>query len=247
MIETIGIVGHGSFGKFIEQLAERFLPEVTVKIFDRTHTPGQGKFVSFPEVAKCQVVVVAVPIRAYAEIINTLVPVLGEDSIVVDVATVKEHPARVLSAFAYTDKIKYVSTHPMFGPYSYEKKEGDLSGFRLVIAEHNIDDQVMREVIGWLEHLGLEIQEMTPTEHDLQLAGTLFLTHYVAQVVKEGEFTRTDIDTVSFGFLMDAVESVQHDEELFKDVYRFNPYCEKVIKRFIQAEKFVHHEMLDYK
>src|SRR3954471_8460155 len=47
------------------------------------------------------------------------------------------------------------------------------------------------------------------------------------------------LDTVSFGFLMDAVESVQNDTELFKDVYTYNPHCKEVIARFEQAEQAV--------
>ena len=58
-------------------------------------------------------------------------------------------------------------------------------------------------------------------------------------MVTYGNFIRTNIDTVSFGFLMDAVESVQNDTELFKDVYTYNPYCKEVIARFEQAEQAV--------
>ena len=50
----------------------------------------------------------------------------------------------------------------------------------------------------------------------------------------------TDIDTLSFGFLMDAVESVKSDTELFRDVFAFNPYCEEIIARFEKAEADVH-------
>ena len=91
-----------------------------------------------------------------------------------------------------------------------------------------------------LKGLGLNVMEMTPQAHDRMLAETLFLTHYVAQALARGCFVRTDIDTLSFGFLMDAVESVKSDTELFKDVFAFNPYCEEIIARFEKAEAEVH-------
>jgi hypothetical protein len=72
------------------------------------------------------------------------------------------------------------------------------------------------------------------------LAETLFLTHYVSQIVAKGGFVRTDIDTLSFGYLMDAVESVRGDTELFRDVFAFNPYCQDIIRRFETAEGEVH-------
>jgi prephenate dehydrogenase len=81
---------------------------------------------------------------------------------------------------------------------------------------------------------------MTAESHDRLLAETLFLTHYVAQAVARGGFVRTDIDTLSFGFLMDAVESVKNDVDLFRDVFFFNPYCEDIIVRFERAEWELH-------
>src|SRR4029077_1431406 len=91
-----------------------------------------------------------------------------------------------------------------------------------------------------LKKCGFDVIEMTAEEHDKHLAETLFLTHFVGQVVARGGFDRTAIDTVSFGYLMDATESVKHDTALFQDVYTFNPYCEEVLKKFEVAEAEVH-------
>jgi len=247
MKKTVGIIGYGHFGKFIETLAERFLPDWEVAVYSRRAEAGAGRFVTLAEACQSSVVILAAPIREYATLISQIVPLLGSDTIVVDVATVKAHTAQLLATFAYTDQIRYVSTHPMFGPYSYQKKAGDISDFRIVLAEHNLSSEESEQIVNWLSGLGFKVITMTPQEHDQQLAETLFLTHYLGQLVKEAGFVRTEIDTVSFGFLMDAMESVHNDEQLFLDVYRFNPYCEKVIKKLLQAERFVHDELLDYK
>ncbi len=87
-----------------------------------------------------------------------------------------------------------------------------------------------------LERIGLKVLSIQADAHDRMLAETLFLTHYIGQVVTRAGFVRTEIDTVSFGFLMDAVESVKHDTKLFEEVYRFNPHCEATIRRFKTAE-----------
>lgn len=78
---------------------------------------------------------------------------------------------------------------------------------------------------------------MTSDAHDQHLADTLFLTHFIGQTIARAGFTRTEIDTVSFGFLMDAVESVKNDTRLFADVFRYNPYCKETITRLEQAEE----------
>ncbi len=127
----------------------------------------------------------------------------------------------------------------MFGPYSFEKKGNSLDGLRLIISEHTLQDDVFRAAIQFFEDAGLVVLPTTADEHDRMLAETLFLTHYIGQIIARAGFVRTDIDTVSFGFLMDAVESVKHDTKLFEEVYRFNPYCKKVIERCETAERDV--------
>jgi len=97
-----------------------------------------------------------------------------------------------------------------------------------------------------LRDLGFSVVETDSDTHDKDLAETIFLTHYVGQVIARGGFERTDIDTVSFGYLMDAVDSVRHDTQLFEDVFRFNPYCRQVVERFDVSEKQVREQLLDH-
>src|SRR5882724_5779753 len=126
---TVGIIGYGSFGAFLEILTKRFLPDAQIKIHSSRFALGDAKFFSLEEVARCNVVVLAVPIAAYEQTLQKLVPLLGVGSAIVDVATVKVHTVNLLKKYA-GDK-KYIATHPVFGPESYEKKKGDISGFRI--------------------------------------------------------------------------------------------------------------------
>jgi prephenate dehydrogenase len=162
-----------------------------------------------------------------------IVPLVRKDSVVVDVATVKEHTAAALAQ--YKGRIRYVAAHPMFGPFSYEKKGGSVEGLRLVISEHTLTEDEMNAAEVFLSGLGLVMLHLSPESHDRMLAETLFLTHFLAQGVVVGGFKRTHIDTVSFGFLMDAVESVKHDTALFLDVYRYNRYCKAIPGRITDA------------
>ena len=235
---SLGIIGHGDFGRFLEMLAHRYAPGVSVRVHARKATPDGKRFFTLDEACQADVVIIAVSIRAFAEMLARVLPRLAPGAVLVDVNTVKAHPAKLLRETA--QGLRYVTTHPMFGPYSFEKQGASLKGLRLVIAEHRLGQSEMADAITWLKGLGLDVMEMTPEAHDRMLAETLFLTHYIAQAVARGGFVRTDIDTLSFGFLMDAVESVKSDTELFKDVFAFNPYCEEIITRFEKAETEVH-------
>jgi prephenate dehydrogenase len=235
---TIGIVGHGDFGRFLEALAQRFLPGARLRIFARKSPPDGARFFSLEETCRSDIVILAVSIRAFEEVLGKVLPLLGPQSILVDVGTVKVHPASLLARQAKGRL--WIATHPMFGPYSFEKQGGSLAGLRLVITDHTLPAQALAAATTWLKDLGLNVLSMSPDAHDRMLAETLFLTHYTAQIIAKGGFVRTDIDTLSFGYLMDAVESVRHDTELFRDVFAFNPHCEDIIRRFEKAEHEVH-------
>ncbi len=235
---SLGIIGHGDFGRFLEMLARRFAPGASVRVYARKEKPDGVRFFSLEETCACDVVIISVSIRAFGEMLAQVLPLLKPGAILIDVNTVKEHPARLLRETA--KGVRYVTSHPMFGPYSFEKQGASLNGLRLVIADHTLAADEIASAIAWLKGLGLNVMEMTPQAHDRMLAETLFLTHYVAQAIARGGFVRTDIDTLSFGFLMDAVESVKSDTELFRDVFAFNPYCEEIIARFEKAEAEVH-------
>lgn len=232
----IGIIGYGSFGQFVHTLAEQYFPEATVSVFSRSRS-DDTVFRSLSDVAQSDVVLLCVPIAAYKDWLEKVVPLLGPQTILVDVATVKEYTVGLLQSYS---NLRFIATHPMFGPYSYEKKGKTLTGLRLVVAAHTLTNEELQRFTALVTTVGLTLLTMTPESHDRMLAETLFLTHYLGQAVIAGGFRRTDIDTVSFGFLMDAVESVQNDTALFRDVYRYNQYCDEVITRFEKAEAALH-------
>ena len=47
---TLGLVGHGAFGAFLESLARRFVPGLQVRIFARRATPDGSSFFTLEEV-----------------------------------------------------------------------------------------------------------------------------------------------------------------------------------------------------
>src|SRR6185437_13970399 len=111
---TIGIVGYGSFGAFLELLTKRFLPDAQIKIHSSHFAPDNQKFFSLEDVAKCDALLLAVPIHAYEETLQKLNAHLGERTVVVDVATVKVYTVGLLQKILAGKK--FLATHPMFGP-----------------------------------------------------------------------------------------------------------------------------------
>lgn len=235
---SIGIIGHGQFGRFIEALAHERYPALDIRVASRGDATALGRACASDLVFLC------VPIAAYGETAGAVAPLLAPQSVVVDVATVKTHTVQALRDAGIG---RFVATHPMFGPYSYEKQGRSLSGLRIALTESTLTEDELGAVLRFLEEGGLRVLRMTSDEHDRLIAETLFLTHLVGQTVHQGGFERTSIDTVSFGYLMDAVESVAQDEALFRDVYRFNPYCEAVLSRFHAVQQDIAHALRETK
>lgn len=241
-VRSVGIVGYGHFGRFVHRLAERFFPELEVRVFSRhAESASEVTFSDLESVAQSDIVILCGSISSYETQLRTVLPLLGKRSVVVDVATVKKHTNELFRA-TLGDR-PFLCTHPMFGPESYEKQGRDVTGFRIVVTDHSLPVEQYERLKNVFATLGFLIIELTADEHDRYLAESLFLTHYVGQSILKAGFVRTNMDTVSFSFLMDAVESVKDDTQLFTDVYRYNPYCQAVAERLHAAQEAVYREV----
>ena len=238
MPRSVGIIGYGQFGAFVHRLVAQFLPSCEVHIYSRREGNGNdGPFTDLATAAQADVVVLCGSISEFPTQLQDVLEYVRPETVIVDVATVKEYTESVLREHAPAQP--YIATHPMFGPASYKKSGESVDGFRLVVTGHTLPESQYQALQGWLRSFGLVVITMSAAEHDQYLAETLFLTHYIAQTVTEATFVRTNIDTVSFGYLMDAVESVRADTSLFQDVFAHNPHCAAVIERYRAAAKRV--------
>src|SRR3989344_1429452 len=132
-IKTVGIVGYGAFGALAHTLLGRFAPEVKVRVYAPEKKADGQTFFALADVAKSDALILAVPIHAFEEVLKKVLPLARKDTIIVDVATVKVHTAALLKKLAKGRR--YISTHPVWGPESYEKRGGYVAGFRIVMVD----------------------------------------------------------------------------------------------------------------
>lgn len=234
---SVAIIGKGHFGKFLIDLLPKLVSTIEIQSVSARSATDEV----LRTVGQADVVIVCVSVKYYVAILERLLPYLSLHTVLVDVATVKAQTTTWLQKKC--QGITYVATHPMFGPASFKKSGNSVAGFRLVVTGHNMPAETCEKLHTWLKRLGVRVIEMEAEAHDRYLAETLFLTHFLAQVVTVADFVRTDIDTVSFSFLMDAVDSVREDTELFTDVFDHNPYCKQVIDRLAAATQQVHYKL----
>ena len=155
---TIGIVGLGSFGRFlVRHLGARF----DVQVWDRRDLSAEtaaldARWTDLDGCAGCDIVIPAVPVQDLDGLIADLAPRLAPGALVVDVASVKVKPLRILEQ-RLPRQVQFIGTHPMFGPQSGRGGTRDLKVV-LCLPERPVDSERVEAVRTFLES-ELELQD----------------------------------------------------------------------------------------
>jgi prephenate dehydrogenase len=228
-IKTVGILGFGRFGSMVY----RYLKErVKVIVFDSASSKLEGlsERVAFGEIVKADLLVLAVPISAVAEICRKLAPYLTPQQIVLDTCSVKEKPVKWMLENLPPD-VQILGTHPLFGPDS--GKEG-IAGFKIALCPIRIQAADYQAVCDFLRSVELVLIETTPEEHDRQIAVSQAVFHLIAQAMKRLEWGAKPISTPGPDSFYRLVKTVQRDtNQLFHDMERENPYAAEYRQQFI--------------
>ena len=226
-VRTIGIVGFGSFGRFLAQhLGGRF----DVQTWDRRELEAEARdqgvqWTALEACARCDVLVPAVPVQELDSLLVDVRPHLGERTMVVDVASVKVKPLRILER-RLPPHVEFIGTHPMFGPQSGSK---GIAGLKVVLCqpERPVAPGRVAALRGFLAaDLGLEVLEMSAEEHDAEMAYIQGLTHWMAKALREIHVPDPALGTVAYRHMMKIEENLRDDsDELFLTIARENPFA----------------------
>ena len=236
MKKTLGIIGIGAFGEF---MLKHVLPYFQTSIYDakRDLTPLAASYnvtiASFDEICQCDIIIIAVPVRAIEAVIEQIKGKLRPGQLVMDVASVKCIPTKILSKHL-PDFVDIVSLHPLFGPQSGRY---GIHGQNISVIE--VRGGRAENVVKFLnDKLDLNVIETTAEHHDLQMAYVQGLTHMIAKVFKKIDMPEIVQQTKTFSLLQDMVNIVKNDsDELFLAIQRDNPYVDGTKEAFFNAVK----------
>ena len=224
---TIGIVGLGSFGRF---LAAHLGPHFGVQVWDRRDLEPEAAalglaWTSLEGCAGCDVVIPAVPVQDLEPLIERMAAHLKPDCLVVDVASVKTKPQEILNRLLLPSA-QFIGTHPMFGPESGRR---GIRGLKVVLClpDRPVDPRRVEAVRGFLEsELGLKVLEMSAEKHDAEMAYIQGLTHWMAKALREIHVPDPALGTVAYRHMMKIEENLRHDsDDLFLTIARENPFA----------------------
>ena len=187
----IGLVGAGLIGGSIGQRLARMLPGVPLRVHDMS--PGNAAFVAerhprgsvaveMTGLAGCDVVFVATPVSTIAGHVAALLTLEGAP-VVIDTGSAKTAILDVLSANG-VDMARFVPGHPLAGGISAgpgESRAQILASRPFVLAPHDtVEADALDAARTLLDHLGVEVVEMSPSAHDAMLATGSHLPHLIA-------------------------------------------------------------------
>ncbi len=232
----VGIVGYGSFGSLLGLLTSSYFD---VKVFDRTLDDGTGlpegvQYArSYNELTGCSVIFIATGLDSLPEVCEQLREIVTPETIVADVCSVKVRPAEIMKQIL-GGKCQLLATHPLFGPQTVTNVN-DAKGQKLTwYALSDGDFSPIREFFEL--HLGIEIVEMTPEDHDKEMAWVHGLTFFTGRALLDMSPPTSTLGTNYYQKLIDlvAVES-QHSEELFMTIQRGNPFTDEIRQQFMDT------------
>lgn len=236
--QDVAMLGYGRFGRALAGLLVD--AGVRVRASDpRADVPEEMRAATIDElVSGVDAVVVAVPVPSMRDALRALRPHLSPMQVVLDVGSVKVHPAEALAEILGAE-IPWVATHPLFGPTSLALAERPL---RAVVCPNELHPHAVTRVRDLFAAIGCLVLEQSAEEHDRAMAETHALAFFVAKgILDAGVGLDVPYAPPSFQAIARTVDAVRSDAgHLFAAIQRENPYSAEARERLLEALSAVH-------
>ena len=226
----VGIIGFGSFGQFAASALAAHTAVVAWAPGDIVPPPGV-RAVTFKEVAAADVIILAIPLSAYEEVLGKLKPIVRSESLIVDVCSVKVRARDELRRLL-GDHSNLLITHPLFGPQS---AANGTAGHDIIVTDA-VGDLAERCVLFCEQTLGLRVTRISVEEHDRVMAYVHVLTFFVARGLRTMNIPELPFTTPSFSEIVDLIQlDAKHSDELFRTIQQGNPYGDEVRRELVKV------------
>ncbi|HEV2188020.1 MAG TPA: prephenate/arogenate dehydrogenase family protein [Stellaceae bacterium] len=240
LFERVALIGIGLIGSSLARVLRRDCPQTRIvacgrraetleavrrlKIADETtDDPGAA-------VKGANLVVIATPLSAYAEIATKIAPALADGAIVTDVGSVKEAAIRDLLP-AVRKGVHLVPGHPVAGT----EHSGPEAGFAEMFADRwciltplpETDPAAIAKITALWQLAKMKVVTMPAEHHDRVLAVTSHLPHLIAYTIVGtatalGDDLRSEVIAYSAGGFRDFTRIAASDPVMWRDIFMKN-------------------------
>lgn len=221
-IHKVSLIGaQGGMG----QLLSRFMRHCKIMVFKYDRPLGSDQ--AAVDLAQSDLVLLAVPIGALPEVLQTICPLISSSTLLADICSVKERPLRLMLS-SHSGPV--VGTHPLFGPQPQSQTE-----LKVAVVPGR-DDRACTRMHAFFRYLGFKPFATSAQIHDQAMAKIQSLNFvttisYLAAVAQDQEVM--DFITPSFQRRLQAAQKMlTEDGDLFQTLFEANPYSQDAVRHF---------------
>jgi cyclohexadieny/prephenate dehydrogenase len=240
LFDRVALIGIGLIGSSLARVLRRDSPETrivacarraeTLEAVRRLKIADETTDDPAVAVKGADLVVIATPLSAYAEIATKIAPALADGAIVTDVGSVKEAAIRDLMP-AIRDGVHLVPGHPVAGT----EHSGPESGFAEMFADRwciltplpGTDLAAVAKITALWQLAKMKVVQMPAEHHDRVLAVTSHLPHLIAYTIVGtatalGDDLRSEVIAYSAGGFRDFTRIAASDPVMWRDIFMKN-------------------------
>lgn len=226
----ICIIGAGKMGGF---LADALCFQHEVAVFDRDIRRLQYVFnirrlVSLDEVRDFdpELLINAVTLKYTLQTFDELMPYIGKDCIISDIASVKTGFKEYYEQCGH----RYVSTHPMFGPTFANLRELRKNHAIIITEGDYLGKVFFKDFYG---SLGLNLHEYSFQGHDETIAYSLSIP-FVSTMAFAACMKHQDAPGTTFQKHFEVAQGVLSEDDFLLSEILFNPYTPEQVENIIK-------------
>jgi prephenate dehydrogenase/chorismate mutase len=239
----VAVIGAGGMGSWFARFFKSRRASVTISDRDRR----AARILASKIQARCaannidavhgsDIVILATPTNVVTRVIRQILPALGGNALLVDIAAVK---SPVTSALSLVKKrgVRVLSIHPMFGPLASNLREKSVVVVGTQERESNFNK--VKDMLG-----ATRIVVVDPRIHDKQTALTLALPHFLNMVFAM-TMSRRNVNEIrefagrTFNLQMLLAEAVASEPETTADIQIMNKEFLRVLRDLQQDFKLL--------
>ncbi len=240
LFDRVALIGIGLIGSSLARVLRRDSPgTVIVACARRAETLAAVRRLGIADettddpaaaVAGADLVVVATPLSAYAEIGQRIAPALRDGAIVTDVGSVKGAAIQALQPYL-PKGVHFVPGHPVAGTEHSGPESGFAELFRdrwcILTPPPGTAPHAVAQVTALWEAAGMRVVTMAAEHHDKVLAVTSHLPHLIAYTIvgtatELGQDLQSEVVAFSAGGFRDFTRIAASDPVMWRDIFLAN-------------------------